>query len=73
MASGPSDQNWKGIAISLFVIALVCGLVALAVVIVTPPDPGPRIKGQRLNLQDIVQKRFKPRAFNGTWVSGEEK
>lgn len=71
MAATPSQRNWKGIAIALLVIAVVIGLVALAVVLVTPPDTGPRIRGDRLTLEDITEEtKLKPRTLNGTWISG---
>ena len=40
VAATPSQRNWKGIAIALLVIGAVIGLVALAVVIITPEDEG---------------------------------
>ena len=46
VAAVPSQRNWKGMAIAILVILSVIGLVALAVVIVTPPDPGPRLRGR---------------------------
>ena len=49
----------------------VIGLIALAVVIMTPPDDGSRFKGRKLRIEDLVSKHFKPRQFNGTWVSGK--
>ena len=42
MASNPEPRNWKGIIISILVILSVILMVALAVVWMTPPDPGPR-------------------------------
>ena len=72
MAATPSQRNWKGIAIALLVIGAVIGLVALAVVIITPADGGPRVKGDRLTLRDVVDPdRFSPRGLNGSWISGE--
>ena len=71
MAAVPSQRNWKGMGISLFVILSVIGLVALAVVVVTPPDPGPRLSGRRIELNDILSENLKPRYFNGTWISGK--
>ncbi|XP_059088901.1 dipeptidyl peptidase 4-like isoform X2 [Tigriopus californicus] len=72
VAATPNQRNWKGIAIALLVIGLVIALVALAVVIVTPPNPGPRIKGERVTLDLIIKDQFKPRHYNGTWVSKSE-
>ena len=71
VAAVPSQRNWKGMAIAILVILSVIGLVALAVVIVTPPDPGPRLKGRRIELLDVISGRLKPRLHNGTWISGK--
>lgn len=70
VAAVPSQRNWKGMGIAILVILSVIGLVALAVVIVTPPDPGPRLRGRRIQLLDVLSGRLKPRYFNGTWISG---
>merc|ERR1712223_1907202 len=72
VAAVPSQRNWKGMAIAILVILGVIGLVALSVVIVTPPDPGPRLRGRRIELLDILDGKLKPRYFNGTWISGSK-
>ncbi len=54
----------------MLVIGAVIGLIALSVYIVTPPDPGPRFRGERLVLRDIIDQKYRPRSFNGSWVSG---
>ena len=37
LAGSDSDgKNWRGIVIALFVIVVICGLVIVAVVLVTP-------------------------------------
>ena len=72
VSAGPSQQNWKGIGISLLVIGSVIGLIALSVYTLTEDDLGKRIKGDRIRLADIVDSRFRPRSFNGTWISGSE-
>jgi hypothetical protein len=53
------------------VILSVIGLIALAVVIMTPADSGPRFPGRKIQLEDLLSRHFKPRKFNGTWISGE--
>jgi hypothetical protein len=42
VASNPEPRNWKGIIISVLVILSVILMVGLAVLWMTPPDPGPR-------------------------------
>ena len=59
-------------AIAILVILSVIGMVALAVYIVTPEDPGPRLRGRRIQLRDVLSGRHKARYFNGTWLSGSK-
>lgn len=70
VGSSSSDRNWKGIAIAIGVIILVLCGVGISVVLMTPPDSGPRVKGLRFSIKHILDYKFKPRKFNGTWVSG---
>ena len=72
VSAGPSQQNWKSIGIALLVIGGVIGLIALSVYTLTEDDLGKRIKGDRIRLNDIVDSSFRPRTFNGTWISGSK-
>jgi hypothetical protein len=39
-------------------------------VLLTPPDEGPRVKGQRIKLQDIIDGFYTPANMNnGCWIS----
>lgn len=40
-------------------------------VLLTPPDEGPRVKGQRIKLQDIVDGLYVPQRANGSWIDGK--
>ena len=71
VAANPSQKNWKGISIAIFVIVLVLGSVALAVVIRTPKDKGPRYTGDRITINHILDPKYYPRNFNGSWISGK--
>lgn len=66
----PSQQNWKGIGISLVVILAVIGMVAFAVFLKTPTDTGPRIKGARIKLVNFTSGILQPSRFNASWHSG---
>ncbi|KAF8793994.1 Inactive dipeptidyl peptidase 10 like protein [Argiope bruennichi] len=35
-------------------------------------NTGDGLKGEKIRLSDIVQDKFKPRLFNGSWISGDE-
>ncbi|KAI7815344.1 DPP10, partial [Rhyzopertha dominica] len=72
VSSNTNQRNWRGILIALLVIVVVLALIVTSVVLLTPPDEGPRIKGVRFKLQDVVGRKFDPLRFNGTWVTGEE-
>jgi hypothetical protein len=38
--------------------------------LLTPPDEGPRVKGQRIKLQDIIEGMYNPLSSNnGCWIS----
>ena len=73
MAANPSQKNWKGISIAVFVIIMVLASVAVSVVIMTPEDEGPRVVGARIGLDHILSPNFVPRALNATWKSGTYK
>ena len=46
-------------------------MIVTSVLLLTPPDDGPRVKGKRFELEDILGDDFKIPTFNGTWVTGE--
>lgn len=68
--SSPNERNWRGIFIALLVIAAVLGLIVFSIVLVSPPEEAPRIKGVKPNLEDIFVKLPPAARFNGTWISG---
>ncbi|XP_037913520.1 inactive dipeptidyl peptidase 10 isoform X3 [Hermetia illucens] len=72
VSGNPNQRNWRGILIALLVIVIVLALIVTSVVLLTPPDEGPRVKGQRIKLQDIVDGHFLPQRVNGTWIGAEE-
>ncbi|KAK9886603.1 hypothetical protein WA026_017525 [Henosepilachna vigintioctopunctata] len=67
-----NERNWRGIFIALLVIVAVLGLILFSIVLVSPPEEGPRNKGIKPSLEDIVLKLPAPAKFNGTWISGEK-
>lgn len=45
--------------------------IFLLQVLLTPPDEGPRVKGARIKLQDIIDGEYQPASINGCWISCE--
>ncbi|XP_063590420.1 inactive dipeptidyl peptidase 10-like [Penaeus indicus] len=72
VASTPNQRNWRGILIALLVIGCVCGLILFSVVLLTPPDAGPRFTGRRFTLADVLSGGFTPPGFDGKWISSTE-
>ncbi|GLG95165.1 Venom dipeptidyl peptidase 4 [Gryllus bimaculatus] len=72
VSSNPNQRNWRGIMIALLVIVAVLALIVTSVVLLTPPDEGPRVRGRRFRLGDILGPELAALRFNGSWVSGEE-
>ena len=68
--STPNQRNWKGIIIAVLVICFVLGMIITSVLLLTPPDQGPRVKGERITIDQILNSEFQIRRFNGTWISG---
>ncbi|XP_069948629.1 inactive dipeptidyl peptidase 10-like isoform X3 [Cherax quadricarinatus] len=71
-SSNPNQRNWKGIIIAVLVICFVLGMIVTSVLLLTPPDDGPRVKGRRFELEDILGDDFKIHSFNGSWISDNE-
>ncbi|XP_039298265.1 dipeptidyl aminopeptidase-like protein 6 [Nilaparvata lugens] len=72
VSSNANQRNWRGILIALLVILMVLALIVTSVVLLTPPDEGPRVKGTRLRLQDVLSHELNPLRHNGSWISGDE-
>lgn len=72
VVGSPNQRNWRGILIALLVIVAVLALIVTSVVLLTPPDEGPRVRGRRLRMQDILSDDLVPIRWNGTWISGNE-
>ena len=67
----PPPRNWRANLISLMVIVLVLALVTLSVVWITPEDPGPRVRGEKIPLDLVLNGKFTPNIRNATWVKGK--
>uniref|UniRef100_A0A8C2X2F0 Uncharacterized protein n=1 Tax=Cyclopterus lumpus TaxID=8103 RepID=A0A8C2X2F0_CYCLU len=66
----PTQRNWKGIAISLLVIVVVCSLITMSVVVLTPAEvPG---GGQsRLTVADLHKPEFAIHDPEAKWINSE--
>lgn len=69
MSANPNQRNWRGILIALLVIVAVLTLIVTSVALLTPPDEGPRVRGARIRLSEVLSGELTPLFFNGSWVS----
>ena len=64
------SRDWKGIFISLVVIASVMGMIQATIELATPPPGPPRLKTRRMELRQLEEKLFVPNSLNASWVTG---
>ncbi|GAB1868634.1 Dipeptidyl peptidase 4 [Camponotus japonicus] len=69
VSANPNQRNWRGILIALLVIVAVLALIVTSVALLTPPDDGPRVRGTRLRLSEVLSGELSPLLFNGSWTS----
>ncbi|KAH0500444.1 Inactive dipeptidyl peptidase 10, partial [Microtus ochrogaster] len=68
-SNSPPQRNWKGIAIALLVILVVCSLITMSVILLTP-DELTNSSETRLSLEELLGKGFGLHNPEARWING---